>query len=148
MTLFVCMFVWSCKSNSRIFHSYGDFVITDDQFTNFDLLSILMVIEQWGLFNVHVTSATMVISVATRHSNLLPSVWQWICHYFFNDLLHARRTLYHYDTEPIFWFWDGFTISLETLHVIEIRLNNHLVFKQNIFIDLRDWCIELLPLWG
>ena len=53
--------------------------------TNFDLYSALMAIEQWGLA-CHTYCDMghpfiMVISEDPWHSHLLPSVWQWSCHY-------------------------------------------------------------------
>ena len=55
---------------------------------NFDLCSPLMVIEQWGFFTCYTHCDTglpflMVISEDPWHSQLLPSVWQWSCHYLF-----------------------------------------------------------------
>ena len=37
----------------------------------------------------------MVISEDPRHSHLLPSVWQWICHYLFYDLCLSRLEFEH-----------------------------------------------------
>ena len=45
---FICLFVWGgCSSHSRIFHSYGDVIVTGVR-----LCSALMAIEQWGFFSV------------------------------------------------------------------------------------------------
>ena len=80
---------------------------------NFDLCSALMAIEQWGFFNVphllrHGPTVYNGHPEDPWHSYLLPSVWQWSCHYLFlttwvcrdrgsnPDLSHARRTLYLY----------------------------------------------------
>ena len=77
---------------------------------NVSLCSALMAIEQWGSFGVshllwHGTSVLMAISKDPWHSHLLPSVWQWNCHYLFlrlrsvaagnltQNLPLARRTL-------------------------------------------------------
>ena len=55
---------------------------------NFDLCSALMAIEQWRFLNVpHLLRPglpyIMIISEDPWHSQLLPSVWQWNCHYLF-----------------------------------------------------------------
>ena len=55
---------------------------------NFDLCSVLMAIEQWVFLTCHTSCDTglpfiMVISEDPWHSHLLPSFWQWICHYLF-----------------------------------------------------------------
>ena len=77
----VCLFGFFL-SHSRIFHSCGDVTI------NVDLCPAFMPIEQWGFFSVaHLLwhgaghPFIMVISKGLWHSHLLPSVWQWSCHY-------------------------------------------------------------------
>ena len=73
-----CLFVWGVSSHSRIFHSYGDVSITGEWLqilTYARHLSLLMVIEQWGFFNVphllwHGASVIMVISEDPWHSTV------------------------------------------------------------------------------
>ena len=69
---------------------------------NFDLhlCSALIVIEQWGsLANQTYCdmghSFIIVISDNPWHSLLLPSVWQWSCHYLFNDVGLSRLGFEH-----------------------------------------------------
>ena len=59
--------------------------------TNFDLYLPLMAIENWWLFMYHTCCDTgqpffIVISDDPWHSRLLPSVWQWSCHYLLKRL--------------------------------------------------------------
>ena len=69
---------------------------------NFDLCSAPMPIEQWGFFSVphllcHRHPAIMVISKDPWHSHLhvLPSVWQWSCHYLSLDWGPSRLGFEH-----------------------------------------------------
>ena len=108
--LFVCLFVWSFSSHSRIFHSYGDVTIAGEglQIFTFDRHSWPLSSE--GSLTCHTYCDTghpfiMVISEDPLHSHLLPSVWQWSFHYLFlrprsvatgirtPNLLHVRRHL-------------------------------------------------------
>ena len=55
---------------------------------NFDLYKTLMAIEQWGFLSVphllwHGHPFKIVIFEDLWHLHLLPSVWQWSCHYLF-----------------------------------------------------------------
>ena len=84
----ICLFVWGVSSHSRIFHSYGEFTMTGEGLQIFYLCSALMTIKQWWFFNMphhlwHGLPFIMVISEDPRHPHLLPSVWQWSCHYLF-----------------------------------------------------------------
>ena len=94
-TLF-SLFVWSLSSHSRIFHSYGDVTIADEG------LQILTYARHWWPLSseASLTCHTycdkglpfiMVISEDPWHSQLMPSVWQWSCHYLF---LRLRFLLY------------------------------------------------------
>ena len=47
---------------------------------NFDLCSALLAIERC---HTHCDTGLLVISEDPWHSHLLPSVWQWSCHYLF-----------------------------------------------------------------
>ena len=87
--------------NLRILFAWFEFIVPLENFSliwrrhhyrwraaNFDLCSELMAIEQWGFFSVphllwHGSSIIMVIFEGPWHSHLLPSVWQWSCHYLF-----------------------------------------------------------------
>ena len=86
--LFFGGFVWGFTSHSRIFHSYGDVTITGE-----GLQSLKYVRHPWSLYSevslaCHTYCDTsqpflMVSSEDPWHSHLLPSVWQWSCHYLF-----------------------------------------------------------------
>ena len=86
------LFVWGFTSHSRVFLLIWRRHYYRWRAANFDLCSALMAaIEQWGFFNVlhlmwHGTSVIMVISEDPWHWHLLPSVWQWSCHYLFSRL--------------------------------------------------------------
>ena len=79
---------WSFLSHSRSFHSYGDVNIAGER-----LQMLTYARHSWPLSNevssaCHIYCDTgypfiMVISEDSWHSNLLPSVWQWSCHYLF-----------------------------------------------------------------
>ena len=51
-TSFVCLVIWSLSSHLRIVHSYGNVTIAVQGLEMFDQCSALMVIEQWGFFNM------------------------------------------------------------------------------------------------
>ena len=102
----------------RIFHSYGDVTITGK-----GLLILTFARHSWplrseGSLTCHTYCDTgqpfiMIISEDPWHSHLLPSVWQWRCHYLSlttwaspdqesnSDLLYARQTLYHNTTAAV-----------------------------------------------
>ena len=99
------MFVWFF-SHSRISHSYGDITITGEGFSNFDLCSVLMAIEQWGFYSVphllwHGASVYMVISEDPWHSYLLPRLSSGAVTTCFNDLGLSRLGFEH----PTFRLW-------------------------------------------
>ena len=90
--LFVCLFVWSFSSHSRIFHSYGDVTITSEglQILTYARHSWPLSIE--GSSTCHTLCNTghpfiMVISEDPWLFNLLPSVWQWSCDYLCLQLM-------------------------------------------------------------
>ena len=105
--LFVCLFV--CLSHSRIFHSYGKVTIDGEG------LQILTALYSWtfsseGSLTCHYYRDKghpfiMVIPEDPWNINILPSVWQWSCHYLFlrhrfvavcirtPNLPHAKLTL-------------------------------------------------------
>ena len=94
------LFVWGFTSNLRIFHSYGDLIITDEWLQIFTYAR-----QSWPLSSESFLAFIMVISEEPWHSYLLPRVWQWSCHYLFLrhryvaagirtiSLPHARLTL-------------------------------------------------------
>ena len=87
-----CLFDWVFYVPLRTFHSYGVVRITGEGQQIFYLCSPRMAIEQWGFFSVPELlwhPFIMVISEAPWHSQLLPSVWHWSCHYLF---LRIRST--------------------------------------------------------
>ena len=86
--LFVCLFVRSFSSQSRIFHSFGDVTITGE-----GLQILTYALRVWPLNSEGSLACLtycdmghpfiMVISLDAWHSHLLPSVWQWSCHYLY-----------------------------------------------------------------
>ena len=90
------------SSHSRIFHLHGDVIITGE-----DLQILTYARHSWplsseGSLACHIYCDTghpfkMVISEDPWHSHLLPSVWQWSCHYLFLRL----RSVANGDRTPI-----------------------------------------------
>ena len=86
---FVCLFVWSFSSHSRIFHSLRDVTNAGE-----GLQILTFARHLWPLSNEsslaylmwHGDSFIMAISEKPWHSHLMPSVWQWSCHYLFSRL--------------------------------------------------------------
>ena len=83
---FICLFVWGLSSHSRSFHSLRDVTITGE------VLQILIYARHsWPLSSEGSLACLtycdtghpfiIVISEDPWHSHLLPSVWQWSCHY-------------------------------------------------------------------
>ena len=105
-------------SHLRIFHLYGDVNTSGEELHILTHARHSWPLSSEGSFACHTYCDTglrfiMVISEDPWHSHLLPSLWQWSCHYLFlwqvcryrglnPDLLHARRTLYLYATSH-FW---------------------------------------------
>ena len=102
--LFVCLFVCCFLSSSRIFHSYTDVTITGEGLQIFSFARHSWPLSSEGSIACLTYCDTghsflMVISEDPWHSHLLPSVWQWGCHYlFFFDLGLSRLGFEH----PIF----------------------------------------------
>ena len=72
-------------------HSDGDVTFNGDGIDIWPILGTHAHLA-WGLFSMqhllwYRTSLIMVISEYTWHSHLVPSVWQWSCHYLFYDLV-------------------------------------------------------------
>ena len=86
-SIFVCLFVWSLSSHSRIFHSYGEVTIAGE------VLLLTYARHSWPLssedsLTCHTYCKSghpciMVISKDMWHLHMLQSVWQWSCHYLF-----------------------------------------------------------------
>ena len=89
--LFVSLFLWFCffSSHSKIFTHFFTHLETSPlpvKGCNFDLCPALMAIEQWGFYSVpHLLwhGAFVYNGHLRRPVTLLPSVWQWCCHYLF-----------------------------------------------------------------
>ena len=96
--------------HSRIFHSYGDVTIAGEGLQIWTYARHSWPLSSEGSLACHTCCGTghliiMVISKDPWHSHLLPSVWQWSCHYMFlrlrsvaagirtPNLPLARRTL-------------------------------------------------------
>ena len=88
--LFVCLFVgfFFLVFRPRIFHSYGDVTIAGE-----GLQMLTYARHAWSLSSedsltcpTHCDTGLtfiLVISEDSLHSHLLPTVWQWSCHYLF-----------------------------------------------------------------
>ena len=88
---FIYLFIWSLSSHSRIFHSYGDVTIAGEglQILTYARHSWPLSSEDSLTCHTHCDTGLpfiMVISEDPLHSHLLPSVWQWSCHYLFSRL--------------------------------------------------------------
>ena len=86
------LFVWSFKSHSRIFHSFGDVTIAGERLQIFTYARHSLSLSSEGFLASHTNCETrhpfiMVISEDPWHTHLLPSVWQWSCHYMFLRLM-------------------------------------------------------------
>ena len=118
--LFICLFVSSISSHSRIFHSYGDVTIAGEGLQNLTYARYSLPFSSEGSLTCQTHCDTrlpskMVISEDPWHSHLLPSVWQWSCHFQFlrrrlgsvatrdrTPISRMRRTLYIYATAAVF----------------------------------------------
>ena len=113
--LFVCLeFIVPLEN----FHSYGDATIAGEGLQILTYARHSWPLSTEGSLTRHTQCDTglpfiMVISEDSLHLHLLPSVWQWSCHYLFlrlrsvstghrtPDLPHARLTLYLYATAAV-----------------------------------------------
>ena len=88
-SMFRSLFVWwSELSRSRIFHSYGDVTIAREGLQILTNARHSWPLSSEGSLTCHTYCDTglpfvMFISEDPWHLNLLPSVWQWSCHYLF-----------------------------------------------------------------
>ena len=109
--VYVCLFIWSLSSHSKIFHSCGDVTIAGE-----GLQILTYARHSWPLSSDRISSLMchtycdtgllfiMVISEDPWHSHLLPNVWQLSCHYLFlrfravatGDRTEPRRMLFLY----------------------------------------------------
>ena len=116
---------WSLSSHSRIFHSYGDVPIIGEG------LQILPYAQHSWQLNIEVSLAChtycdmghpfiIVISEDPWDSHLLPSVWQWSCHYLFLRL----RSVATGDWTPIPAHEAN---ALPLRHRVFVKLNNKYV---------------------
>ena len=92
--IFVYLFVWGFLSRSRYFHSYTDVAITIEGLTNLSYARHSWPLNSegsiaWLTYCDTGHSFIMVICEDPWHSHLLPSVWQWGCHYLFFFLLRS-----------------------------------------------------------
>ena len=84
------LFDWSFSSHSRIFHSFGDVTGERLQILTYDRHLWPLSSESSLACHTHCDTGhpfIMVIFKDPWHSHLVPSVWQWSCHY----LLHRLR---------------------------------------------------------
>ena len=85
---FVCLFVWSFSSHSRIFHSFGDVIFAGEGLQNLTYARNSWPLSSEGSLACHTYCDRghpfiMVFSEDPWHSRLMRSTWQWICHYLF-----------------------------------------------------------------
>ena len=107
--LFVCLFVCGFKSHTRIIYSYGDATTTSEGLQILTYARHSWQLSSYGSLACHTHCDTghpfiMIISEYPWHPHLMPSVWQWSCHYLLlrlrsvatgirtRDLPHARCT--------------------------------------------------------
>ena len=93
--VFVYLFGVYRPGHSRIFHSYGDVIIAGEGLQILTYARHSWPLSSEGSLTCHTYCDTglpfiMVISEDPWHSHLLPSVWQWSCHYLFYDLGLSR----------------------------------------------------------
>ena len=91
-----CLVVWSLSSHSRIFHSYGDVTIAGEGLQILTYARHSWPLSSEGSLMCHTHCDTglpfiMVISEDPWHLHLLPSIWQWSCHYLFLRLRSRPR---------------------------------------------------------
>ena len=84
------LFVWSFSSHSRIFHSFGDVTSTGEGLQILTYAQHLWPLSREGSLACHTYCDMghlfiLVFSESPWHSHLLPSVWQWSCHYLFKQ---------------------------------------------------------------
>ena len=82
------LIVCSLSSHSSIFHSHGDFTIDGGGLQILTYARHSWPLSSEGSLTCHTHCDTglpfiIVISEDPWHSHLLPSVWQWSCHYLF-----------------------------------------------------------------
>ena len=93
--LFVCLFVWSLPSHSRIFHSNGDVTTADEGLQILTNARHSSPMSSEGSLTSHTQCDMglpfiMVICQDPCHSQLMPSVLQWSYHYQFYDFGLSR----------------------------------------------------------
>ena len=95
-TLNVKTYVCGFPSHLRIFHSYGDITMTGDGLQILTYARHLWTLNSEGSLACHTSCEAghpfiMLISQDPWHIHLLPSVWQWSCHYLFLRLWSVIR---------------------------------------------------------
>ena len=86
--IILILFVWSLSSHSRTFHSYGDITIAGEGLQIVTYARHSWPLSSEGSLTCHTHWETglpfiMVNPEDPWHSHLLPSGWQWSCHYLF-----------------------------------------------------------------
>ena len=134
----VCLFIWSLSFHSRIFHSYGEVTIAGEGLQILTYARYSWPLSSEGSLACCDTGLPfiMVISEDPWHSHLLPSVWQWSCHYLFLRLRSVatanrtptRRTLYLYVIAAV---WRMIQLS-KILLQINCSETHYGLYEQNI----------------
>ena len=99
---YICLLICGLSSHSRIFQSYGDVIIACEgqQILTYALHSWSLSSEGSLTCHTHCATGLLFITLISEdpwHSHLLPSVWQWSCHYLFSWL----RSVATRDRTPI-----------------------------------------------
>ena len=121
---------------------------------HFDLSSALMAIEQWGFFNVPhpLRHQSTVYDGHLRGpvtlTPLMPSVWQWSCHYLFSRL----RSVATGDRTPISRMRRERSTSTpprrgtlhRIIHIWRKKNNACIIFKEPIKCNIADLCFFVI----
>ena len=78
--IWICLLVWSLSSHTRIFHSYGNVTIAGEVLKILTYARHSWPLSSEGSLACHTHCDTW-SSPRTRDTHLMPSVWQWSCHY-------------------------------------------------------------------
>ena len=142
---YVCLFVWSLSSHSRIFHLFWDVTIVGEGLQILTYARHIWLLSSEGSLACHTYCDTYGPSVYNGisedpwHSHIMPSVWQWSCQYLFwwltgvaagirtPDLPLAERTLKPTAQPPrssyvcfIYWCLVGFFLTMHNGFLLKL----------------------------
>ena len=161
LILFVCLFVCSLSSHSKIFHSYWHVTIAGEGLIILTYARHFRPLSSEGFLTCHTHCDTgvpfiMVIFEVPWHSHLLPSIWQWSCHNLFlrlrsvatGDRTQLSRMRGERTTSTPPWRWNWFWNEDDLNMVLTLRLNSLMIW--NIFAEFvkfgrkESWSFSLL----